>query len=90
MVRYEWVCEVMDGEDITDSRAWDTLEEARRDAQGEQAVIVLVRDLWRDGDLISRSWAYPVDGKLPTVLTDAENCDCASVPKKHLKEWANA
>jgi hypothetical protein len=87
MVTYEWVVEVMEGYDIVDTRAWTTLAEAQRDAQGEQYVIVLVRNVWGDGGLDDRAWAYPVDGVLPAVLTDASGRDF-KVPQKYAKEWA--
>jgi len=86
MVTYEWVVEVMDGDDIVDTRAWDTLAEAQRDAQGERAVVVLVRNVWCDGGLDDRAWAYPADGVLPRVATDAGGRDF-KVPQKYLKEW---
>jgi len=76
MTYYEWIVETVedlgDNEvDVIGTCAWDTYEEARKDAealmaQGKRIEIGLTRNVGDEVDgLQDRQWAYLEDGQLP-------------------------
>jgi len=81
-VTYEWVVEQMDGEEIVDTSAFDTLAEAMKFA-GTDCVICLRRDVSEDidgepWDIKDRQYAYPGD-------TEFEHG--AAIPKKLMADF---
>lgn len=100
MTRYEWDMEVWNGDEILDHDHRDKLSEFPMDhliqainqeqisTSGDYFRLVLVRDVFRDADLISRSWAYVTDdGKMPTHFLDANDQPAAAVPKRFIAEF---
>lgn len=86
MVRYEWVVEEMDGEDIVDTFQFTTYKEALafKAKQGASFVIGLVRDVIDAyGDLDDRAWAYVENGVLPSTFDNGK-----PVPAKYRTEFA--
>jgi len=89
---YEWIVETVEdlGEnevDVIDTNAWDTYEEARKDAQalmaqGKQTMIGLTRNVGDEVDgLQDRQWAYIEDGELPGEFDGG-----ARVPQRFQRE----
>ena len=88
MITYEWVVEELDQYgDIVDVNYYDTLNDARRNAEylrGDDAEVDvgLVRfDYSNDGAHLDKGWAYFVEGKLPVVFDNGSR-----VPKKYIAE----
>ena len=86
---YEWDAETCDQNGDIDRHFHELkLEDLKEtpseiDEEGMWARLVLVRDVYRDGDMTDRSWAYVTkDGELPTH-TDSED----KVPQKYHKEF---
>jgi hypothetical protein len=87
MIRYEWVIETLDGEDIQDVDHRDSFPEAQKAAgalisSGKDVRVGLVRDRFNDFDydLEDRQWAYLEAGKLPEEFMDASGNDGSKVP----------
>ena len=49
--------------------------------------LVLVKDVYRQWDLVDRSWAYVEDGKLPEYFSDAWQREDSKVPKRFHVEF---
>lgn len=82
---YEWTVEEMDGDDIIDSRCFDSFAEAK--AGLEPGCVLVLRKLKsnRDGDSVDAfAYAYLTNGAL-----SAEFDDGSKVPARYLRE-ANA
>lgn len=100
IIRYEWTVEVIrdygDGvEDIIESDFFDTFAKAKQNSLincnpvHEYVQIGLVRQVFDSVDtLLSTSWAYITDGKLPEYLTDSSNRQIRKIPIRFHKEIA--
>lgn len=95
---YEWLVEELvevDG-DIQDvnhhSDARSMLVEVKGlEAEAKPVSYGIVRDRFNAyGDLECRSWAYVVDGELPTHFEDAGGAEVAKVPAKFVREFSKA
>jgi hypothetical protein len=85
---YEWLVELCDEfgdihNHLHEIKLKDLKTEPEIDAEGFWPRLVLVRDVFRDGDMKDRSWAYITkDGELPTHTDGGDK-----VPKKYHKEF---
>jgi hypothetical protein len=79
-VLYEWDIETFDPttDDILDHSHFEPsdsirLRQALLDVPGTTTQrLALVRDVWRDGDLHDRAWAYVEAGELPETFDNGE------------------
>jgi hypothetical protein len=100
-IRYEWDIETVCGEskDILDHDHRNKLSDfgmerlihaINQDAEpvNNFTRLVLVRDRFRDDDLVCRSWAYVTDeGEMPEQFLDAYDKPVAAVPKRFIEEF---
>lgn len=95
---YEWDIETLDANgDIDDHNFSDTCPGIPKEPMHR---LVLVRDVYEwpendqkrkcDPDLICRSWAYVVSGKLPEYFEAARGAKTVVVPKRFHAELAKA
>lgn len=84
---YEWDLETVDGHgDIEDHSHSDLLAPLWKWREGKN--LVLVKDVFYDGSLEERSWAYVKDGKLPENFSDAYGRNFGKVPARFHIELA--
>lgn len=100
-IRYEWDIETVcaESEDILDHDHRDRLADfgmeelihaINQDIEPGNNItrLVLVRDRFRDDDLVCRSWAYVTDdGEMPEQFLDAYERPVAKVPKRFMEEF---
>lgn len=65
---------------LRESPHWDTEKEFDR--------LVLVKNVYRNWDLVERTWAYVEDGKLPEYFSNSSDQEESKVPKRFHKELA--
>lgn len=100
-IRYEWDIETVcaESKDILDHDHRDKLYDhgmerviraINQDYEpvGNFTRLVLVRDRFKDDDLVCRSWAYVTDeGEMPEQFLDAYDKPVAKVPKRFMEEF---
>ena len=98
--RYEWDMEIWNDDEVIDHDHRDKLADYPMDhlvqainqdqinSNNDYFRLVLVRDVFRSNDLVSRSWAYITDdGKMPTHFLDAMDQPVAKVPRRFVTEF---
>ena len=82
---YEWDFETVCKEfgDILDHNHSDKLLGLpTHDTETEFDRLVLVKDVYRQWDLVDRTWAYVKDGKLPEYFSNSSYQEESKVPKR--------
>lgn len=91
-VDYEWSVEKLEDGDVSENYPQDSykdcLEFCKENPEIDTSIVLIVNEF--EYNMPDRSWAYVVDGKLPTHAIDSWKEETRKIPKKFHRELLKA